>query len=265
MRDKQDATKQSAPVPPPPDEVVLLPEEKDLPAIPPAHSNVQVGSDAVESLIAEKRIGLRIRALRQKSSLGLAELGRHTGLSSSFLSQLETGRVVPTLRNLARIAMVFSKDLNYFFSPIPLSLFRVHRAADRVRLPQSGVEHPRYYFESLGYLVPERQLDPYLAEFQPGKFPDDNFHQHAGYEFLYVMAGTLSVQHGEVVHELRTGDSVYFDSSTIHSYACVGDQPATALIVTLLQPLNLASARLAGSRPSGSLRAENVATRKKLQ
>ena len=28
-----------------------------------------------------------------------------------------TGRVVPTLRNLARIAMVFSKDLNYFFEP----------------------------------------------------------------------------------------------------------------------------------------------------
>ena len=266
MRDKQDATKQPAPVPPPPlDEVVLLPEEKDLPVLPQDHSNVQVGSDAVESLIAEKRIGLRIRALRQKSSLGLAELGRHTGLSSSFLSQLETGRVVPTLRNLARIAMVFSKDLNYFFSPIPLSLFRVHRAADRVRLPQSGVEHPRYYFESLGYLVPDRQLDPYLAEFQPGKFPDDNFHQHAGYEFLYVMSGTLSVQHGEVVHELRTGDSVYFDSSTIHSYVCVGDQPAAALIVTLLQPLNLASTRLAGTRPSGSLRAENIATRKKLQ
>jgi quercetin dioxygenase-like cupin family protein/DNA-binding XRE family transcriptional regulator len=266
MSEKLDLTKQSATVPPPlAEDVVLLPEEKDLPTIPPAHSDVQVGSDAVESLIAEKRIGLRIRALRQKSSLGLAELGRHTGLSSSFLSQLETGRVVPTLRNLARIAMVFSKDLNYFFSPIPLSLFRVHRAADRVRLPQSGVEHPRYYFESLGYLVPDRQLDPYLAEFQPGKFPDDNFHQHAGYEFLYVMKGTLGVQHGEIVHELRTGDSVYFDSSTIHSYACVGDEPATALIVTLLQPINLASTRLVGSRPAGSLRAETLTTKKKLQ
>ena len=250
MSEKQDLTKQSAPAPPPLlKKSSFFPKRKNCPPLPPAHSDVQVGSDAVESLIAEKRIGLRIRALRQKSSLGLAELGRHTGLSSSFLSQLETGRVVPTLRNLARIAMVFSKDLNYFFSPIPLSLFRVHRAADRVRLPQSGVDHPRYYFESLGYLVPERQLDPYLAEFQPGKFADDNFHQHGGYEFLYVMKGTLSIQHGEVVHELRTGDSVYFDSSTIHSYACVGDEPATALIVTLLQPINLASTRLVGSRP----------------
>jgi transcriptional regulator with XRE-family HTH domain len=264
MREKQDATKPTAPAPPPLSDAIL-PEEKDIPLLPVDHSDVQVGGDAVESLIAEKRIGLRIRALRQKSSLGLAELGRHTGLSSSFLSQLETGRVVPTLRNLARIAMVFSKDLNYFFSPIPLTLFRVHRAADRVRLPQSGVEDPRYYFESLGYLVPDRQLDPYLAEFQPGKFSEANFHQHAGFEFLYVMKGNLTIQHGEVVHELRSGDSVYFDSSTIHSYACIGEEPATALIVTLLQPVNLTASRLVGSRPPGSLRAEAPVTRKKIQ
>ena len=135
----------------------------------PEPSTIQVDGEAAESVIAEKRIGERIKHLRLKKSMGLVELGRHTGLSASFLSQLETGRVVPTLRNLARIAMVFSKDLNYFFEPEPLTLFRVHRGKDRVRLPQSGVADPAYYFESLGYLVPDRQLDPYFAEFLPAK------------------------------------------------------------------------------------------------
>src|SRR5580704_11737746 len=81
--------------------------------------NIHVDGEAAESFIAEKRIGERIKHLRLKKSMGLVELGRHTGLSASFLSQLETGRVVPTLRNLARIAMVFSKDLSYFFDPEP--------------------------------------------------------------------------------------------------------------------------------------------------
>jgi transcriptional regulator with XRE-family HTH domain len=263
MRDKMDAVKQPASAPLPMPEDVLLSDEKDVSPLIADHSGVQVGGDAVELLIAEKRIGLRIRALRQKAGLGLAELGRHTGLSSSFLSQLETGRVVPTLRNLARIAMVFNKDLNYFFSPVPLTLFRIHRASDRVRLPQSGVENPRYFFESLGYLVPDRQLDPYLAEFQPGKGTDSDVHQHGGFEFLYVIRGTLGIQHGEVLHELAVGDSVYFDSSTIHSYVCVGEEPATALIVTLLQPGSLSLAR--PSRPAGGLRPETAVTRKKLQ
>ncbi len=75
----------------------------------------QVDPETTERFIAEKHIGERIKRLRLKKSMGLVELGKHTGLSASFLSQLETGRVVPTLRNLARIAMVFSKDLSYFF------------------------------------------------------------------------------------------------------------------------------------------------------
>ena len=71
----------------------------------------QVDPETAERFIEEKRIGERIKRLRLKKSMGLVELGKHTGLSASFLSQLETGRVVPTLRNLSRIAMVFSKDL----------------------------------------------------------------------------------------------------------------------------------------------------------
>src|SRR6476619_7552815 len=99
----------------------------------------QVDTETTEKFIAEKHIGERIKRLRLKRSMGLVELGKHTGLSASFLSQLETGRVIPTLRNLARIAMVFSKDLSFFFESEPVSLFRVHRKHDRMRLPQSGV------------------------------------------------------------------------------------------------------------------------------
>jgi len=206
--------------------------------LPPDLSNLQVDGEAAESFIAEKRIGERIKYLRLKKSMGLVDLGRHTGLSASFLSQLETGRVVPTLRNLARIAMVFSKDLSYFFDPEPDTLFRVHRGKQRVRLPQSGVADPSYFFESLGYLVPDRLLDPYFAEFLPKKRDrEPRAHQHVGCEFLYLLTGQLAVQHGEVTHHIEAGDAIYFDANTVHSYVCMGDSPATALIVTLQQPL----------------------------
>jgi transcriptional regulator with XRE-family HTH domain len=201
---------------------------------------VQVDREAAEAFISEKRIGERIKYLRLKKSMGLVEMGRHTGLSASFLSQLETGRVVPTLRNLARIAMVFSKDLSYFFEPEPQTLFRVHRQKDRVLLPQSGADEPTYYFESLGYLVPDRQLDPYFAEFLPAKAGRElRAHQHFGYEFLYVLSGRLAVHHGETTYDLEVGDAVYFDANTIHSYQCRGNVPANAVIVTLQHPVSL--------------------------
>jgi transcriptional regulator with XRE-family HTH domain len=197
----------------------------------------QVDSETAEQFIAEKHIGERIKRLRLKKSMGLVELGRHTGLSASFLSQLETGRVVPTLRNLARVAMVFSKDLSYFFEPEPQSLFRVHRRKERVRLPQTGVDDPTYFFESLGYMVPDRLMDPYFAEFVPLKKSQDiRPHVHAGYEFLYVLQGELEIRHGDVVSQMEIGDAVYFDASTPHAYLCSGKTPAVALIVTMHQP-----------------------------
>ncbi len=199
---------------------------------------LQVNAGVAESFIAEKQIGARIKQLRLKKSMGLVELGRHTGLSASFLSQLETGRVVPTLRNLARIAMVFSKDLSYFFEAERQTLFRVHRRKERVRMPQTGADDPAYFFESLGYLVPDRQLDPYFAEFLPGKATrSPRAHQHGGCEFLYLLTGVLEVEHGGVTHHVEAGDAIYFDANTTHSYRCAGDIPATAVIVTLQHPL----------------------------
>jgi transcriptional regulator with XRE-family HTH domain len=202
----------------------------------------QVDSETTERFIAEKHIGERIKRLRLKKSMGLVELGRHTGLSASFLSQLETGRVVPTLRNLARIAMVFSKDLSYFFETEPHAMFRVHRRKDRVRLPQTGVESPAYFFESLGYMVPDRHMDPYYAEFIPqARSLEPKAHMHPGYEFLYVLDGELMIRHGEHEAMLEAGDAVYFDSSTPHSYVCAGKKPAGAIIVTMHQAAGLAA------------------------
>ena len=220
----------------------------------------QVDPETAERFIAEKKIGERIKRLRLKKSMGLVELGRHTGLSASFLSQLETGRVVPTLRNLSRIAMVFSKDLSYFFETEPNAIFRVHRRRERVRLPQTGVTAPTYYFESLGYMVPDRHMDPYFAEFVPlTKDMEPKAHLHPGFEFLYVLDGELEIHHGDQTTVLEPGDAVYFDASTPHSYQCGGKKPASAIIVTMHQapqaqpiPIRPAGSQLGPKAAAGS-------------
>ncbi|MDR3723640.1 MAG: XRE family transcriptional regulator [Terracidiphilus sp.] len=211
----------------------------------------QADPETAEKFIEEKHIGERIRRLRLKKSMGLVELGRHTGLSASFLSQLETGRVVPTLRNLARISMVFSKDLSYFFEPEPMAIFRVHRKQDRVRLPQTGVEPPTYFFESLAYMVPDRPMDPYFAEFvPPDADAEPKAHLHAGFEFLYVLDGELDLMHGDQKVTLGTGDAVYFDAGIPHAYRCCGEAHCSALIVTMNQQANTGQRATAHPRPA---------------
>ena len=118
-------------------------------------------SETLQKGLNRYRIGEKLRALRLKKSMGLVELGKHTGLSPALISKLERGKLIPTLPTLLRIALVFGKDLPFFFEQERQALFRVHRKTERLRFPQEGAPDPAYFFESLGYEVSDRQLDPY--------------------------------------------------------------------------------------------------------
>jgi transcriptional regulator with XRE-family HTH domain len=179
-------------------------------------------------------IGSKIRRLRLRKSMGLVELGKHTGLSPALLSKLERDLMHPTLATLLRIAMVFSVGLEYFFNPEPKPVLEIVRKKDRLRFPDSpDVDTVSYYFESLDFPVPNRGLNSYLAEFEAADAERARMHEHPGIEFLYVLSGRLELRTGENQHELAEGDAIYFDSSVLHGYRRMGSKRTTALVVTL--------------------------------
>jgi transcriptional regulator with XRE-family HTH domain len=199
------------------------------PQVPEVHS---VDPGSAESLLAGAQLGQQIKRLRLKRSMGLVELGKLTGLSASFLSQLETGRVVPTLRNLARVALVFNKDLSYFFESAQQSIFRVQRRRDRVRLPM-GSPLPGYIAESFGILIPEGGLRPCLAEFLPGEHPTPfQPESYLGVEMVYVLSGAIELQRKGEPHYLEARDVCYISGESQRSYRCAGPEPAQALIIS---------------------------------
>jgi len=208
-----------------------------LPA--PTTDSLSIDPTAAEALLSAAQLGQRIKRLRLKRSMGLVELGRLTGLSASFLSQLETGRVVPTLRNLARIALVFNKDLSWFFESAGHSVFRIQRRRDRVRLPV-GSPDPDYITESFGILVPEGGLRPCIAEFLPGGHRSA-FHpeRYPGVEMVYILNGSLELRRKGEPHLLEVRDICYISGDTPRSYRSAGDDPARVLIISFDQDSDL--------------------------
>ena len=193
-------------------------------------------SETIRRVLGAYDIGHKLRQLRLRKKIALVDLGKHTGLSASMLSQLENGKLIPTLPTLARIAMVFEVGLEFFFGDKrPARIFSVVRAQDRVRFPElSDDPVPGYYFEVLTYNAMDKNLSAYLADFP--KMPDEESssgeHLHEGTEFVHVLEGTLTIHYGSEVYILETGDSVYFDSSEAHSYRGTSDQAAKAIVVT---------------------------------
>jgi transcriptional regulator with XRE-family HTH domain len=180
-------------------------------------------------------LGEKLRGLRLKKSMGLVQLGKHTGLSPAMLSKLENGRLVPTIPTLLRIAMVFSVGLEYFFTDErKRHLVAIVRKEDRIRFPERpGGGEVSYWFESLDFAANERKLNAFLAEFQPLATDKPRLHQHAGVEFLYVIRGKLGLVIGSDAHSLDAGDAIYFDSTVRHGYCRSGAHPSTGLIVTV--------------------------------
>src|SRR5579864_3380120 len=57
-------------------------------------------SDTISEGLGRYSIGEKLRTLRLRKSMGLVELGKHTGLSAALLSKLERGKLFPTLPTL---------------------------------------------------------------------------------------------------------------------------------------------------------------------
>jgi transcriptional regulator with XRE-family HTH domain len=192
--------------------------------------------EQVEKNIRSAGLGERIKRLRLKRSMGLVELGRRSGLSASYLSQLETGRVIPTLRNLSRIALVFGKDLNHFFQDTRQSSFRISQEKLRSRLTVNQ-KMGSMISESMRVLIPDQSLVPCIAEF-PLSNSDSAFlpKTFVGEEFVYVLSGSAVVLANSSERSLDEGDVLWMDGNASREYRCKAGQTAKLMIITCPLP-----------------------------
>lgn len=179
-------------------------------------------------------LGEKLRNLRLRKSMGLVELGRHTGLSAAMLSKLERGKLFPTLPTLLRIALVFGVGLEYFFTDERRRhVVAITRKKERLRFPETpGKSNIAYNFESLDFHATERKLNAFYAEFEPIASEKVRTHQHVGVELLYLISGALDLTIGSETFSLEAGDAVYFDSGVRHSYHRASKVTCTGVIVT---------------------------------
>jgi transcriptional regulator with XRE-family HTH domain len=193
----------------------------------------------VEEAIRPYAIADKLRTLRLRRSMGLAQLADHSGFSPAMLSRLENGRLVPTLPTLTRIALVFGVGLDYFFTdPRKRHVVALSRRDERKVFPSDPKSSSTpWSFESLNFRANERKLNGFLAHFHPSSDQKITPHYHPGVEFLYLINGELEMTIGVEKFRLSAGDSIYFDSLQKHSYRSLVKKACTAVVVTTASPI----------------------------
>ncbi|MET9856145.1 helix-turn-helix domain-containing protein [Streptomyces sp. NPDC006450] len=161
-------------------------------------------------------IGPRLRALRRERGLTLEALAQATGISVSTLSRLESGKRRPTLELLLPLARTHRVALDQLVAAPVTGDARVHlkpRRRDHGSVLVPLTQYPgrvQVFKQVLAYREPKRVT-------------------HAGYEWLYVLAGELHLVIGERSLTLRPGEVAEFDTGEPHWFG-----PAEGEVVEIL-------------------------------
>jgi transcriptional regulator with XRE-family HTH domain len=156
------------------------------------------------------RIGHRLRRLREKKDLSLADLGRATGISKSTLSRLESGHRKPSLELLLPIAAALAVPLDEIVAAPRILDPRMpqepRRAEGRVIVALSRTQgEPKAY----KLTIPASESEPFTRT-------------HAGYEWLYVLSGRLRLVLGDYDLVLAPGEVAEFDTQHPHWFGSTG-------------------------------------------
>lgn len=181
------------------------------------------------------KLGSKIRELRLKKNYTLQDVAAKTGLSKPFLSQIENDHVVPPVATLLKVARAFNVSLAHFFQDeVGSDKIAITRHNERIRVekrPHHRKGEVNYVYETLETKKTNKQMEPFLVEFPVQDTSEMVFMNHDGEEFLHVLEGTLEFRSVARVEVLESGDSIYFESDLSHSFRCLGEKAARAIVV----------------------------------
>jgi mannose-6-phosphate isomerase-like protein (cupin superfamily) len=183
---------------------------------------------------AELSIGARLAALRKEHRYSIRALASRANVSASLISDVERGKVEPSISTLKRVADALGTTLTYFFSNPADSNGRVVRASERTVLPgrsgvkrgevRSGMQTSGIRFE-LASPAEAETIEAIYGHYEVGASLGEEPVTHAGEEWGMVLSGRLKVWVGDEIHFLDPGDSIWFPSTIPHRMANVARGP----------------------------------------
>lgn len=194
-------------------------------------------------------LGARLRDARLRRGIGVRELSRKTDCSASLISQIELGKIAPSVSTLYTLTSFLGVSMDSLFvideedaspaipperpaSPTSVSAptFAENGIVQRRNTrPHISLEH-RVRWERLNP-VPESAAE-FLEVFYDvggGSISGDQAIRHNGREYGLVLEGSLSIQVGFETHVLEAGDSIAFDSTVPHRFWNSGEVPVRAV------------------------------------
>ena len=202
--------------------------------------------------MTDSDFGKRLKMLRIERDLTLREIAERADLSTSFISQIETGGTQPSIPSLKRIVGALGITVGELFEDSDNSQVtdtaggktELEDAAERAVEDESSVRVVRRDHRktlswpsgaSSSLLTPDLRgrLEVLLTTYDPTCETMGHDYAHDGEELGFVLRGHMELTVDGNAYELGPGDSIYYPSHLTHWGRAIGDQEAeTIWIIT---------------------------------
>ncbi|WP_186755267.1 helix-turn-helix domain-containing protein [Echinicola salinicaeni] len=182
-------------------------------------------------------IGAKIKEIRKSQNLKLGELADKTGISIAMLSKIENGRVFPTLPSLIQVLNTLNVDLNEFFADLkgdkefPGYIIKKRTDYQSIKKEEESIGFD--YQLILNHKIERSSMEISLLTIKP-----DAQRSHVsteGFEYLYVIKGSLKYELGDKNFDLEEGDSLFFNGNIPHVPVNTTDSEAIILVIYFIE------------------------------
>ncbi len=179
----------------------------------------------------EEDLSRRIKQQRESLGLSFREMSRRTGISASFLSQIESNSSIPTITILKKIANALDTSVGHLIGEEQSEKdIIVTRKNERKSLSNFGYGLTLYF---LATMDKRHRMEPTIQVLEKEDTVSGNPpYQHNGDEFCFVLEGSIKIMINNKEYSLKEGDSIYFNANAPHSIINEAVGKSTVLFVT---------------------------------
>ena len=183
-----------------------------------------------------EKLGTKIKGLRESLNLTWSDLAAAAGIDEAQIRMIEEDEVSPAISTLIKISRRMGVRLGTLLdgteatAPVVTSAMAMQPTINSGRPGTSG----HLDFFSLAGSKLDRNMEPFFINVNFADPTDKkNWSSHEGEEFIYVLEGAIEVYYGKEKHEVKAGESIYYDSIVPHCVTSAAkDTPAKAIAVT---------------------------------
>lgn len=158
-------------------------------------------------------LAARIRRTRRRLGWTLQFVADRCGCTRSLLSKIETGKVVPPVATLMRIASALGVSASALLEQGTAATTVLTRAKE---FTEASIRSEKgYRFAMLAAERSDKLMQPILFEARRGEITSQPL-THAGEELVFVVQGRMKYRVGDVEYTLDEGDVLYFDAEQPH-------------------------------------------------